>query len=80
MVKSRQVLHPFLTFWSDPVVLETEEQMLESEQIERKALGEYKCDTGMSVQDVPVIVDIKTLKGRLIARKFNTGWAVKTKQ
>ncbi len=50
--------------------------MLESEQIERKALGEYKCDTGMSVEDVPVIVDIKTLKGRLIARKFNTGWAV----
>jgi uncharacterized membrane protein len=25
---------------------------------------------------VPAIVDIKTLKGRLIAHKFNTGWAV----
>ena len=30
----------------------------------------------MSVEDVPVIVNIKTLKGRLIAHKFNTGWSV----
>ena len=30
----------------------------------------------MSVEDVPAIVNIKTLKGRLIAHKFNTGWAV----
>jgi hypothetical protein len=30
----------------------------------------------MSVEDVSVIVNIKTLKGRLIAHKFNTGWAV----
>ena len=30
----------------------------------------------MSVEDVPVIVNINTLKGRLIAHKFNTGWAV----
>ena len=35
------------------------------------ALGECKCDFGMSA-----IVNIKTLKGRLIAHKFNTGWAV----
>ena len=41
--------------------------MLESEQIEREALGEYKCDAGMSVEDVAVIVNMKTLKGRLIA-------------
>ncbi len=40
------------------------------------ALGEYKCDTGMSVEDVPAIFNIKTLKGRLIAHKFNTGCAV----
>jgi hypothetical protein len=63
----------------DPVVLETEEQMLEREQNERDvldALGEYKCDAGMSVEDVPPIVHMKTLKGRLIAHKFNSGWAV----
>ena len=30
----------------------------------------------MSVEDVPAIVNIKTLKGRLIAHKFNTGWSV----
>ena len=30
----------------------------------------------MSVEDVPAIVTIKTLKGRLIAHKFNTGWAL----
>ena len=40
------------------------------------ALGEYECDAGMSVEDVPAIVNIKTLKRRLIAHKFNTGWAV----
>ena len=60
----------------DPVVVETEEQMLEREQNERDSLeelGEYKCDTGMSVENVPAIVNIKTLKGRLIAHKFNAG-------
>ena len=63
----------------DPVVVEAEEQMLEREQNERdvlEALGEYKCDAGMSVKDVPAIVNIITLKGRLIANKFNTGWTV----
>ena len=30
----------------------------------------------MSVEDVPAVVNIKTLKGRLIAHKFSTGWAV----
>ena len=53
--------------------------MLEREQNERDvhdALGEYKCDAGMSVEDVSAIVNIQTLKGRLIAHKFNTGWAV----
>ena len=29
----------------------------------------------MSVETVPAIVNITTLKGRLIAHKFNTGWA-----
>ncbi len=27
-------------------------------------------------EDVPAIVNIRNLKGRLIAHKFNTGWAV----
>jgi hypothetical protein len=60
----------------DPVVLETEEQMLERERNERDvldALGEYKCDTGMSVEDVPAVVNKKTQKGQLITHKFNTG-------
>ena len=50
--------------------------MIEREQNDRDvldALGEYKCDTGMSEEDVTVIVNIKTLKGRLIEHKFNTG-------
>ncbi len=62
----------------DPVVLETEEQMHEKEQTERDVLdvlGEYKCDFGMSVKNVPAILHIKTLKVRLIAHKFNNGWA-----
>jgi hypothetical protein len=61
------------------VVLETEEEMIEREQNERDvldALGEYEYDAGMSVEDVSAIVNIQTLKGLLIARKFNTGWAV----
>jgi len=41
-----------------------------------EALGEYKCDAGMSVENVPAVVDIKTLKGRFITHKFSTGWAV----
>ena len=49
-----------------PVVVETEEHMLEREQNDRDvldALGKYECDTGMSVEDVLVIVNIKTLRG-----------------
>ena len=30
----------------------------------------------MSVENVPAVVNIKTLKGRFIAHKFSTGWAV----
>ena len=39
-------------------VLETEEQMLERKQNERDvldALGDYKCDAGMSVEDVRLL-------------------------
>ena len=40
--------------------------MLKREENERDVLdelGEYNCDTGMSVEDVNVIVNTKTLKG-----------------
>jgi hypothetical protein len=30
----------------------------------------------MSFENVPAVVNIKTLKGRFIAHKFCTGWAV----
>ena len=63
----------------DPVALATEEQTLGREQHVRdllEALGEHKCDTGMSVENVPAVVNIKTLKVRFIAHKFTTGWAV----
>jgi len=66
----------------DSVALETEEQTIKSEQNERdvrdvpETLGEYKCDAGMSVENVSTVVNIKTLKGRFIAHKFSTGWAV----
>jgi hypothetical protein len=45
-------------FLPDPVALKTEEQMLEREQNEHvfsEALGEYKCDAGMSVEIVPAV-------------------------
>ena len=51
----------------DPVALETEEQRLEREQNERdvlEALGDYKCDAGMSVENLPAVDNMKTLKGR----------------
>ena len=41
-----------------------------------EALGDYKCDAGMSVENVPAVGHIKTLKGRFTAHKFSTGWAV----
>ena len=59
--------------------MEAEEQSLEREQNESdvlEALGDYKCDAGMSVENVPAVLNIKTLKGRFIAHKFSTGWAV----
>ncbi len=46
------------------VALKTEEQALEREQNERQVLdsvGDYKCPSGMSVEHVPVIANIKTL-------------------
>jgi hypothetical protein len=55
----------------DPTTLETEAQTLEREQNVRdvlEALGEYKCDAGMSVETVPAVVNIKTLKGNLLQK------------
>ena len=54
--------------------MKTEEQKPEREQNERDvldAVGDYKCPTGMSAEDVPAVVTIKTLTGRLIAHKFS---------
>ena len=50
--------------------------MLEREHNERDvldALGEYKCDAGMSVEDVPAIVNTKTLKGRFTQLQYWVG-------
>jgi hypothetical protein len=57
----------------DPVALDTEEERLKREQNERdvfEALGEYQCNAGMSVENVPAVVNIKTLKGRFTANKI----------
>ena len=54
-------------------------QRLEKEQNDLdflEALGDYKCDAGMSVEYVPAVVHCKTLKAIFIAQKFSTGWAV----
>jgi hypothetical protein len=47
----------------DPVALETEEQGLEKEQNEHndlEALGAYKCDAGMSVENVPALASLQS--------------------
>ena len=44
----------------DPVTLETEE----NEHDVLETLGDYKCDTEMSVENVSEVVNTKTLKGR----------------
>ena len=52
----------------DPVTLETEDQNLEREKDEHdvlEALGEYKCDAGMSVENVPAVVNIKNTEGTI---------------
>jgi hypothetical protein len=67
----------------DPVALETEEHSLEREQNERdvlEALGEYKCDAGMSVENVTAVVNKKRLQGQFAAHKFSTAWAVGEKK
>ena len=48
----------------------------DNEDTGRKIEVDDKCDVTMSVHDVSVIVNIKTLKRRLIEHKFNIGWVV----
>jgi hypothetical protein len=55
----------FNDFIKDDFIPEGDNQVLEN-------LGEYKCDVGVSVDNVSA-VNIKTLKGRFIAHKFSTG-------
>ncbi len=55
------------------------EQRLERKQNERdvlEVLGDHKCDTGVSVENVPAVFNIKAVKGGFIAHKFSTGWTV----
>ena len=60
-----------------PVSKETGEQRLEREQNERYVLEAMGvCAAGMSVENVPAVVNIRTLTGRFIAHKLSTGWAV----
>ncbi len=68
---SRQVLNPFLTMRQRS--RDSKERRMRVMFLE--GLGDYKCDTGMSVENVLAVVDIKTLEGRFIVQKFSTGWA-----
>ena len=43
-----------------------------------KNVGDDKSQSEISAECVPEVVDMKTLKGREIAHKFNTGWEVVT--
>ena len=36
--------------------------------------ADYKSQSGIPVEDVPEVVDIKTIKDRQITHEFNTGW------
>ena len=58
----------------DDYVYYAEEQELAAWR--EAAVGDYKCDFPSSVEDVPAVVNIKTLRGRLIAHRFSTGWDV----
>ncbi len=44
--------------------------------VSQSGLGDYKCDVGMFVENVPANVNIKTQKGRFIAHKLSAGWTV----
>jgi len=59
------------------VALETEEQTLKREQNERDVLegmGDYKCDAGMSVENVPAVVKIKNTEGTIYCTQVLYWW------
>jgi len=68
----------FNDFIKDDLIPEDDGQVTSGSASLLEALGEYKCDTGMSVENVPAIVNIKTLKERFVATAhlFSTGWVV----
>ena len=41
-------------------------------------VGNYKSESGISVEDAPDVVDMKKLKNGEIADKFSTGWEIGT--
>ena len=51
MVKSRQVLNPFPTGSLGD----------RGGEARKRALGDYKCDTGMSVENVTAVVNMRTI-------------------
>ena len=58
---------------------ESSDNETEEEQRERENnVGDEKNQSGISVEHVPEVDDMKTLMGREIAHKFNTGWEVGT--
>jgi hypothetical protein len=50
--------------------------MISSRMISFQKVMGLSTSATMSVENAPVVVNIKTLKGPLIAHKFCTGWAV----
>jgi hypothetical protein len=65
-----------LAAWREAVASFVVEDSLRTERGALYAVGGYKCVSPSSVEDVPAIVNIKTLRGRLIAHRFSTGWDV----
>jgi hypothetical protein len=63
----------------DSVPIESEEERAAREADEMAALdavGDYEADPNVMLEDVPQDIVIKTLKGRHIAHKFESGWEV----
>jgi hypothetical protein len=63
----------------DPIPIETDAQRVAREERERAeldAVGGYKCDPGVTVEEVPEEVTFQILKKRFIAHRFQTGWEV----
>ena len=61
-----------LAAWREAVASFVEVESLSTERGALYAVGDYK---GRG-EEVPAVVDIKTLRGRFIAHRFSTGWDV----